>query len=319
MPSLFSAVFAATVSAVSAQYQFAGTYTITGACDANRVIDGLSFVNEGRTLSGAPYFKALGIEYYLFYDPDCYAADAAAVGKWIIDVKKPNVMAAANLDGTGLCDEVARIDSTDRTRPPSTGRWEMKCAGEVKTQYLILLNTDATTTAQIMPYYPQGQVAMLPLILNGACQYHQALNGMIFDFSGNTATGSPYYKARGSEQYIYYDNDCDGSGPSVGQRWVLDESRPNPALLQDLDNDRECTYHAHTDSTSFGRTSPPASATWHMYCGTAGWQKLLVTLTEARSPQQDFVMYAGGAKSVGLAFVVASLMVFAHLIGSFAA
>ncbi len=77
------------------------------------------------------------------------------------------------------------------------------------------------------------------LVLSGACQQNEELNGLIFLYSGATADGSPYYKAQDREEYIYYDSDCDGEGDSSVARWVLDDNEPSTTASNDLDEDQE--------------------------------------------------------------------------------
>jgi len=362
-------------------------YTITGACDVNKFLDGITFLSEGRTKSGAPYFKAIGYEYYIYYDPDC-SRSGAGPARWLIDKHRPNTQVDTGLDGNGQCDYFASIDSKDITNPPVKGQWKMDCGGVYKTQYLLfyeytttggpcqgsvgqvtaattkVLATIATTklptattlaitgpeydvhrTSSIAPKQepdvfgiapcpenssvshgavitttkrptvttikPVVNKAMPNLILSGACPLRESLNGVTFDFVGRTADGSPYYKARGVEEYIYYDKDCDGTGPVTGARWVLDDSRPSLTLREDLDNDKKCAYHAWVEVPS--SASPPDTATWTMECGTASWEKVTLTFK-----QTDFLLSAS-AWSAGSVLVAAFVVVLVQSARSFTA
>ena len=82
----------------------------------------LSYLVQGTTASGAPYYRALhpwhdGSFYWLYWDPDCSGSSGNAA-RWIIASTAPSTIASYDLDGDGACAYVARIDSDDRTSPP---------------------------------------------------------------------------------------------------------------------------------------------------------------------------------------------------------
>lgn len=101
------------------------------------------------------------------------------------------------------------------------------------------------------------------------------VNDLKFDRQGTTATGAPFYKARGTELYIYYDPNC---APGQPARWILDNDAPSTQRTADLDVDGECNYLARTESNN--KNAPPDSASWSMNCGS-GWQVLTIKLHES--------------------------------------
>lgn len=117
---------------------------------------------------------------------------------------------------------------------------------------------------------------MVASTLTGACTFKDFLNGLVFRQEGFTTNGSPWFKAVGAEQYIYYDLDCNGGSNGVA-RWILDADRPNPGLTQDLDQDFACNYHARLDSDNVQRF--PLTASWSMFCGVA-WTSTVLTFAQ---------------------------------------
>jgi len=296
MVRLLAGVVAVAASVVSASHGDPWMYTLTGACNIEGGIDGMSFVKQGNTLSGAPYYKAMHAEKYIYYDPDCMTS-TDGTPRWIIDDSKPDVTRDHDLDGDGMCNYIARIDSEDTSHPPTSADWTMNCAGNYQLQFLILLEVTTTTTMaptgastpKVLPdnltttvTSTRAPVPNAPrsLTLSGACAYKRAMNGLTYDLAGTTADGWPFYKAKGVDEYIYHDADCDGAGTNTVAMWVLDSSKPNTTALYDLDGDGRCTYHARIEST--GRKMFPTSATWRMYCGeAAGWVSVDLILKEA--------------------------------------
>mmetsp|Transcript_3610 Transcript_3610/g.8234 ORF Transcript_3610/g.8234 Transcript_3610/m.8234 type:complete len:330 (+) Transcript_3610:93-1082(+) len=290
MAKFLVAVAATAASMVSASLGDPWMYTLTGACDAQNDVNGMTFVKQGNTLSGAPYYKALRAEKYMYYDPDC-GEDGEA--RWVIDVNRPSVNKTSDLDGDGLCDDIGLMTSQYTFHPPTAGEWSMLCDGIYHPQFLTLLEgtSTMTVTTTATPTTTTStsrngtttttKSTKASLILGGTCAYKRALNGMIFDFVGAAADGSPIYKARGLDEYIYRDADCDGAGNVTAARWVFDNSKPSSTATKDLDGDGNCTYHASLDSAPGGTSRPPASAEWSMYCGEAsGWMSVGLTLQE---------------------------------------
>mmetsp|Transcript_16573 Transcript_16573/g.45846 ORF Transcript_16573/g.45846 Transcript_16573/m.45846 type:complete len:341 (+) Transcript_16573:94-1116(+) len=330
MAKFLVAVAATAASMVSASLGDPWMYTLTGACDAQNDVNGMTFVKQGNTLSGAPYYKALRAEKYLYHEPDCQ--DGAP--RWVLDAKMPDVNKTRDLDGDGSCDYIGQFQSQDTSHPPAAGEWTMLCDGVYEKQYLILLEGTSTTTTTLAKASTSTTTSpkvgeagateefgdgygtktttttkntKTSLMLGGACPYKATLNGLTFDVVGTAADGSPIYKARGIDEYIYHDADCDGAGNVTAARWVVDNSKPNSTATKDLDGDGKCTYHARLDST--GGKMLPTSATWRMYCGPAeGWVSLDLTLKEASG--KDFVFgntMVSSAERGGMAASVAAL------------
>jgi len=290
-------------------------FTLTGACDVEGGIDGMSFVKQGNTLSGAPYYKAMHAEKYIYYDPDCMTS-TDGTPRWIIDDSKPDVTRAHDLDADGVCNYIARIDSNDTRYPPTSGEWTMNCAGNYQLQFLILLELTTTgtltttmkgaSTTQLTTTRAPVFVAPKSLTLSGACAYKRAMNGLTYDLAGTSADGWPFYKAKGVEEYIYHDADCDGAGINTVAMWVLDSSKPNTTATTDLDGDGRCTYHARLEATAAKMF--PTSTTWRMYCGeAAGWVSVDLTLKEAAVPVASGSTVVSSATRGGIVTSVAVL------------
>eukprot|EP00445_Apocalathium_hangoei_P009864 CAMPEP_0203873546 /NCGR_PEP_ID=MMETSP0359-20131031/19806_1 /ASSEMBLY_ACC=CAM_ASM_000338 /TAXON_ID=268821 /ORGANISM="Scrippsiella Hangoei, Strain SHTV-5" /LENGTH=169 /DNA_ID=CAMNT_0050792247 /DNA_START=68 /DNA_END=573 /DNA_ORIENTATION=- len=145
MARLLAGVVAVAASVVSATHGEPWMFTLTGACDVEGGIDGMSFVKQGNTLSGAPYYKAMHAEKYIYYDPDCMGS-TDGTARWIIDDDKPNVTRDRDLDADGACNYIARVNSQDISHPPTSGEWIMNCAGNYQPQFLILLEVTTTGT-----------------------------------------------------------------------------------------------------------------------------------------------------------------------------
>jgi len=239
MSGLFSVFVVAATSSVSAQDAF----QFTGACDENQVISGLQFMYEGKTLSGAPFYKAFDHEYYVFYEPDCMNS-GDGTPRWIINEHKPDQDKSHDLDSNGLCDYVARFDSEDTSEVPS-GEWTMNCGGKMKKVEL---------QAQEVPIYK----------IEGACDANLFIQDLQFVHVGETKSGAPFYKALAQEYYIYHEPDCKSSGDGT-PRWILEVTMPNRELDHDLDEDGRCDYIARVDSTDL--SSPPSTGEWSMKCG----------------------------------------------------
>jgi len=117
----------------------------------------------------------------------------------------------------------------------------------------------------------------LTMELCGICAFKGFLNGAKFKMQGVAANGSPYFKAIGDEQYMYYDEDCDGSGKKAA-RWVIDPDPPNKDRMRDLDQDFDCMYHARVDSED--RQQPPTAGDWIVFCGGEGWKVQKLALVQ---------------------------------------
>ena len=72
---------------------------------------------QGTTASGAPYYKADGADYWLYWDPDC-GGGSGGTARWILDNEAPSTTAASNLDGGGTCSLWAHHIYDDSSSPP---------------------------------------------------------------------------------------------------------------------------------------------------------------------------------------------------------
>mmetsp|Transcript_86295 Transcript_86295/g.219801 ORF Transcript_86295/g.219801 Transcript_86295/m.219801 type:complete len:332 (+) Transcript_86295:54-1049(+) len=127
-------------------------------------------------------------------------------------------------------------------------------------------------------------------IVTGACDDNEHLDGKFFVKMGNTLGGSPWYKATGAEQYVYYDPDCGGSGDGTA-RWVFDKDRPNMTRATDLDGDGQCEYYARFDSVV--KSEPPESGTWTMNCDNKWVEKFLVFMETTSTTATSTTVTAG--------------------------
>eukprot|EP00445_Apocalathium_hangoei_P045950 CAMPEP_0204000378 /NCGR_PEP_ID=MMETSP0360-20130528/15308_1 /ASSEMBLY_ACC=CAM_ASM_000342 /TAXON_ID=268821 /ORGANISM="Scrippsiella Hangoei, Strain SHTV-5" /LENGTH=211 /DNA_ID=CAMNT_0050941671 /DNA_START=20 /DNA_END=655 /DNA_ORIENTATION=+ len=201
----------------------------------------------------------------------------------------------------------------------------MNCAGNYQLQFLILLEvtTTAPPTTSIQALSGAGTTKWMPttvtttrapvfhapgsLTLSGACAYKRAMNGLTYDLAGTSADGWPFNKAKGVDEYIYHDADCDGPGTNSVGLWVLDSNKPNTTAKRDLDGDGRCQYHASINSTVGQRL--PTSAKWRMYCGKeAGWVFVNLTLKESsdKNPFAGSTMISSTTRG-GIAASVAAL------------
>eukprot|EP00964_Phaeocystis_antarctica_P154485 scaffold123204_cov60-Phaeocystis_antarctica.AAC.1 len=87
----------------------------------------LTYAMQGTTASGAPYYKADSVDYWLYWDPDCGGSGGTA--RWILDSEAPSTTAASDLDGDGSCNYWARIDLDDLSSPPQgLAVWRAYCS-----------------------------------------------------------------------------------------------------------------------------------------------------------------------------------------------
>mmetsp|Transcript_99619 Transcript_99619/g.286436 ORF Transcript_99619/g.286436 Transcript_99619/m.286436 type:complete len:492 (-) Transcript_99619:92-1567(-) len=235
-------------------------FKLSGACKAKDFLNGLTFREEGTTVSGARYFKALEADQYLYHDVDCDGG-SNGVKRWIIDSDVPDPSVTQDLDQDNKCNYHARLNTENTRDLPSAGTWQVWCGlGWVDT----VLHLDNTG---IWPHM-DGQHESTVLELQGhfskhECSQQEALNSLQFELQGTTAGGFPWYKAKTAEQYIYYDLSCSGAA-GTSARWVIDEDAPNVNLIEDLDEDRNCSYRAHVETTD-GK-APPKGSMWHVDC-----------------------------------------------------
>ena len=83
---------------------------------------------QGTTASGAPYYKADGASYWLYWDPSCDGS-SGGTARWLLDDEAPSTSAASDLDGDGGCSYIARIYSDDSSSPPQgLTTWRAWCS-----------------------------------------------------------------------------------------------------------------------------------------------------------------------------------------------
>ena len=90
---------------------------VSGGCnDATGSAAALTYAMQGTTASGAPYYKADGVDYWLYWDPDC--GGGSGITGWLLDNDEPSTTAASDLDGDGGCTLYAYRISDDSSSPP---------------------------------------------------------------------------------------------------------------------------------------------------------------------------------------------------------
>ncbi|CAK0884238.1 unnamed protein product [Prorocentrum cordatum] len=97
--------------------------TVSGHCQDS--VDGY-FAGLGSTASGSPYYGN-GKGTYLYYDPDCSGAGTRSPA-WHFDAAAPSTVAAADLSGTGDCEDLGYVESGNATAVPTgTSSWQERC------------------------------------------------------------------------------------------------------------------------------------------------------------------------------------------------
>ena len=82
---------------------------------------------QGTTASGAPYYKADGSPYWLYWDPDC--GGTSGLTGWLFDGDEPSTTATSDLDGDGACVIWAIHISDDSSSPPQgLATWRAECS-----------------------------------------------------------------------------------------------------------------------------------------------------------------------------------------------
>ena len=127
--------------------------TVSGGCSWATGSSGpRTYTYQGTTDSDAPYYKADGSSWWLYWDPDCDGSGGSSrPARWIFDNSAPNTTASSDLDGDGMCAYTSRIDSIDSTSPPQGLKtWRSVCEGSWKYTEITIL--------QLAPPPPLGRV-----------------------------------------------------------------------------------------------------------------------------------------------------------------
>jgi len=90
---------------------------------------GLTYVMQGTTATGAPYYKADGASFWLYWDPDCDGDNGSGgIPAWHFDDVAPSTTAASDHDGDGACNLGAVFPSSDSSSPPQgLATWAVYC------------------------------------------------------------------------------------------------------------------------------------------------------------------------------------------------
>lgn len=115
------------------------TPVLNGACDYMSGMNGVRFQMNGKTASGAPFYKAVEEEYYIYFDPDCAGRFGnPSPPRWIIDNNAPSTERAKDLDTDSDCNYLARVMYNDTSAPPIAAKWLMYCGAVVGWQEVSL-------------------------------------------------------------------------------------------------------------------------------------------------------------------------------------
>lgn len=277
---------------------------LSGACHFKDFLNGLIFVEQGTSANGAPWFRSRDGSQYLYYDLDCNGGDNG-VPRWIMDADAPNPALQEDLDEDVSCNYHSRIDSLDQDAPPEAATWQMFC-GHQWVHLTIRLDLVADSNDLTMSTTPNPIVGASGLVLTGKfCPDKSYLNYMEFLRMGTTASGAPYYKALGLEQYIYYDPSCAGE-PRGKPRWIIDADAPDTTRKSDLDGDGACNYHARVSSTDI--TCPPASAMWRVYCDDQWKDTWVILSARTTSSTTALMILVNGAEGLRARLATALLL-----------
>lgn len=141
-------------------------FAVSGACEEKAYLNGLVFQRMGETLSGAPFYRSVTLDQYIYHDAACGTGAGAAPARWILDADAPNVSRAEDLDDDGVCDYHARTRSGDSARPPARGMWRMYCGRQWRDLELVFREVASTSSPGRLMISPAAGRA-LPLL--GLC------------------------------------------------------------------------------------------------------------------------------------------------------
>ena len=118
--------------------------------------------------------------------------------------------------------------------------------------------------------------------------YGGPMNG-VWTYQEDTADGKHYYMRDAGPSYgvayLYFDRRWDGGkeprcNAEYGSwdNWIIDNSKPSTAVLEDLDGDESCERYGNTVSpdSSGGLNPPPLRVQWIMNCNNE-WMDMALT------------------------------------------
>jgi len=239
-----------------------------GSCQAGLVagtVQERTFVQQGQTASGAPYFTSQS--YLMYYAPDC-SGDGRIGPMWIIkagaasriDPTRTSDLAEDGSDCVGL----AYVQSASTDGPPPSAGWTVSCSGTWTDIVLIMAPvTGGTTELRLSGIDCPGSTT------------NENYNGRWL-LKSISAAGYPIFQHADEALFLFYDPSCDGSSTRTG-RWVLTYIMPDPGRQSDLDGDGKCSYGGDcmTDETT-----PPSTCLWDIACSDT-WMPMTVTIEES--------------------------------------
>ena len=173
---------------------------VTGFCTRLAALDS-TFILQGTTASGAPYYASSNGFQSLAYDLDCNGDGSISTGMWIFDTGLPDASRSADLDGDNGCAVLAVLQGSDPQVPLGTRAWEANCgSGFTRVDVMLegLMNPPLPPRSPpLPPVAPPSApssppVLYYPLVLSGLCPEVAILNGPYLP-QGIVANGAPYY------------------------------------------------------------------------------------------------------------------------------
>mmetsp|Transcript_179910 Transcript_179910/g.437743 ORF Transcript_179910/g.437743 Transcript_179910/m.437743 type:complete len:389 (+) Transcript_179910:2-1168(+) len=137
MPPPTTTVPASLTTTVAPHSDTLAALLLNGVCEYQSYLNGLVFLKEGNTASGAPFYKAEGEDFYIYWDEHCNGR-AESHPRWIVDTQRPNTTSVVDLDGDADCHYLAQSNSSDRSLPPLDGVWRVYCEGSWQDVHLAL-------------------------------------------------------------------------------------------------------------------------------------------------------------------------------------
>ena len=162
----------------------------------------------------------------------------------------------------------------------ATSHRETQCVDTTSTTTTTTTTTTSTTSTTTVACgkgeFSEQQGTRLEV--SGACSGQSGANGA-YAYQGLTLDGKAYYK-NSAGFYLFYDQDCDGSGGDWGApRWFLDGSQPSTTASVNLDGgEGQCNMNGFIDTTS--NTIPYGDNVWTMWCD-GSWTNVAMTIAAA--------------------------------------